>query len=193
MNKYLTSAKERFSKISDKDYLINPISEVDCEIFIELAQILKKAGLSEVIEIIKEYKGIKDLEIRDTLLQWNIDHPILGITKLVNKIADKAAEEGEEEKYKPPVFFKIGDILIHQYDLHNIIKYERFDEKREEYFYGLIINPMPEGFNVKSVPPFANYKIEYSDESNRNEVLKKLAEFLLEREIKTINLDQDEE
>lgn len=191
MNKYLNSAKERFCKISDKDYLIHPISEVDCEIFIELAQIIKKAGLSEVIGIIKEYKGIKDLEIRDTLLQWNIDHPTLGITKLVNRIADKAA--GEEDEYVKPAFLEIGDILINQYNLHGAIKYERFDEKKKDYIYGIIINPMPEGFNMKSVPMFANHKIEYSDDQNRNEVLKKLSEFLLERGIQTINLDQNEE
>lgn len=191
MNKYLNSAKERFCKISDKDYLIHPISEVDCEIFIELAQIIKKAGLSEVIEIIKEYKGIKDLEIRDTLLQWNIDHPTLGIAKLINKIVDKATEE--EEEIKPPAFLQIGDIRVHQHDLRGIERYERFDEKREDYIYGIIINPMPEGFNMKSIPMFANHKIEYSDEQNRNEVLKKLSEFLLDRGIQTINLDQNEE
>lgn len=191
MNKYLNSAKERFCKISDKDYLIHPISEIDCEIFIELAQIIKKAGLSEVIEIIKEYKGIKDAEIRDDLLQWNIDHPTLGIAKLINKIVDKATEE--EEEIKPPAFLQIGDIRVHQYDLRGIERYERFDEKREDYIYGIIINPMPEGFNMKSIPMFANHKIEYSDEQNRNEVLKKLSEFLLDRGIQTINLDQNEE
>jgi flavodoxin len=193
LNKYLNSARERFSKISDKDYLIHPISEVDCEIFIELAQILKKAGLSEVIEIIKEYKGIKDAEIRDTLLQWNIDHPTLGITKLVNKIADKVSEDEEEDLFTKPAFFEIGDILINQYNLHGVIKYERFDDRQDDYVYGIIINPMPEGFNMKSVPIFANHKIEYSEESNRNEALKKLSEFLLECGIQTINLDQDEE
>lgn len=193
MNKYLNSAKERFSKISDKDYLIHPISEVDCEIFIELAQILKKAGLNEVIEIIKEYKGLKDTEIRDDLLQWNIDHPTLRITKLINKIADKAGEDEEDKYPPPPAFLKIGDLLIREFDLRGIEKYERFDEKREDYIYGIIINPMPEGFNIKNIPMFANSKLEYSDEQNRNEVLKKLSEFLLNQEVQTINLDPDEE
>lgn len=189
MNKFLTSAKERYQKISDKDYLIHPISEVDCEIFIELAQILKKAGLNEVIEIIKEYKGIKDAEIRDDLLQWNIDHPTLGIAKLINKIVDKATEE--EEEIKPPAFLQIGDIRVHQYDLRGIERYERFDEKREDYIYGIIINPMPEGFNMKSVPMFANHKIEYSDEESRNIVLQNLSDHLKSNSIDTINLENE--
>lgn len=193
MNKYLNSARERFSKISDKDYLIHPISEVDCEIFVELAQILKKAGLEEVVQIIKEYKGIKDLEIRDDLLQWNINHPQLGTTKLINKIADKAGEEGEDKYPPPPAFLKIGDLLVREFDLRGIEKYERFDERKEDYVYGIIINPMPEGFNIKNIPMFANSKIEYSDEQNRNTVLRKLSEFLLEQEVQTINLDPDEE
>lgn len=193
MNKYLNSAHERFSKISDKDYLIHPISEVDCEIFIELGQILKKAGLNEVIEIIKEYKGVKDAEIRDDLLQWNIDHPTLGVAKLVNKIADKMADGGEEEEVPLPAFLQIGDIQIHQFDLRGIKKYDRFDEKKDDYVYGLIVNPMSDGFNLKNVPMFANHAIEYNNEENRNEVLKKLSEFLLEQKTRTINLEQDEE
>jgi len=193
LNKYLNSAKERFQKISDKDYLIHPISEIDCEIFIELAQILKKAGLSEVIEIIKEYKGIKDAEIRDTLLQWNIDHPKLGIVKLVNQMVDKMSEEGEEPEAPLPAYVQIGDIRVHQFDLRGIQKYERFDERKEDYIYGITINPMPEGFIIKNIPMFANHKIEYNDEQNRNDVLRKLSEFLLEQKIRTINLEEDEE
>lgn len=193
MNKYLASACERFLKISDKDYLIHPISEVDCEVFSELVQILTKAGLSEVIEIIKEYKGVKDLEIRDDLLQWNIDHPKLGMVKLMNKIADQATEGEKNDWPPPPAFLKIGDLLVREFDLRGIEKYERFDEKKEDYVYGITINPMPEGFNIKNIPMFANSKIEYNDEQNRNEVLRKLSEFLLDQEVQTINLDPDEE
>ena len=85
MNKYLKSASERFEKIKEKDYAISPMSEVDCEIVVELSQLLSKMGKKDVVEILKNYKYLKDEEVRDQLLQCNIDE------------GGKAAEQGDTE------------------------------------------------------------------------------------------------
>ena len=56
MNKFLRSAADRFNNIKEKEYLISPISEIDAEIIIELGQIIKKVGISDVFEILNTYK-----------------------------------------------------------------------------------------------------------------------------------------
>ena len=143
MNKFLKSASERFDKIKGRDFLINPISEVDCEIIIELGQILFKAGLTDVTAVLKTYKELKDLDVRDALMQWNIDNPSLKKVTVI-KQAEKDKQTEEIENQDLPVYFQLQNILIHEQTLRGIKLYERFDESREDYVYGIIINPMPE-------------------------------------------------
>ena len=157
MNKYLKSASERFEKIRGKEHLINPISEIDCEIVIELGQILMKAGLKDVCEILKNYKYSKDKEVRDNLLQWNIDHPILksGIANLVDKVAQDIVDEDKDAKKKCP-FLKIGDLRLKVYDLLGFELYERMEEGSDFalYKYGILINPTPD--HAKQIPAYSN-------------------------------------
>lgn len=191
MNKFFKSAAERYRKISDKEYFINPISEVDCEIIIELGQILYKAGLTDVTAILKTYKEFKDAEVRDSLMQWNIDNPSLKkVTVIKQAEKDKQTEEFEEHEF--PVLFKIGDIILNELNLRGLKLYERYDEEREDYVYGIIVNPVPEGFAMKSVPMFANEKIEFFEEENRKVALDNLSNFLMEKGIDIIDLEGNE-
>ena len=72
------------------------------------------------------------------------------------------------------------------------MKFDRFDEKKDDYVYGIILNPMPEGHKMTQVPIFADYKIEYSDETNRNKVLENLSAYLRDKDIDIIDLERDE-
>jgi hypothetical protein len=182
MNDYLRAASKRYEKIVEKEYLINPISSIDCEIVTEIREILKKLGGENVAEILKEYKGIKDEEIRDSLLQFNID-----FKKEKPKSADDLEEENKD--YSIPPLVLIGNIAI---GAQNFYGYETFEEVNEEYeyVYGIKINPTPEG--VKNLPLYANYKIVYEDEENRKEVLERLISFIKKngREIENLNKDE---
>ena len=71
MNQYLKSASERYENKFKDEFLINPISNTDAEIVVEIIELFKKAGVNEAVEILKEYKLNKDTEIRDSLLDLN--------------------------------------------------------------------------------------------------------------------------
>lgn len=189
MNKFFNSASERFDKLKGRDFLINPISRTDCEIVIELGQILKKAGLEEVTQILSSYKEFKDEEIRDRLLQWNIDNPNL---KKPKSVSIKKGEEDPIDDLPKPVYFRIKDLMIFQYDFHGLKVFERFDEENENYVYGIILNPIPDGLNLKSVPAYANERVEFSSEEDRNILLERLENFLKERGFDTINFEGNE-
>lgn len=189
MNKYFRSAAERFDKLKGRDFLINPISSIDCEIIIELGQILKKAGLNEVIAILGSYKEVKDQEICDQLMQFNIDNPSLKKVNVV-KQSDKLDEELPAEIW--PVFFQIGEITLHESDIRGYKTFEKFDSSREDYIYGIILNPMPEGFNVHNIPMYANEIIEFLSEENRNIILKNLSGYLKGKGIDILDLSEDE-
>lgn len=75
MNQYLQSANKRFDERFKQSFNINPISKVDAEIMIEIKEIFRKLGRTDICAVLDEYKFFKDTEIRDLLLQWNIDNP----------------------------------------------------------------------------------------------------------------------
>ena len=196
MNKYFRSAVDRYNKMKDKDYLIHPISNEDSEIITELKVILDKVGLSDVKAILDDYKFKKDEEVRDDLLQWNIDHP------KKPKGKEKGEEGGNEgldflktllgEEKKPP-YLKIGDLMLRPFHIIATQKFEDYNEDTNEYYYGLILNPMPKGADLKNVPIFANEHLLFETEENRNNTLQRLEQFLGDNGIEVINLEDDDE
>lgn len=187
MNKFFTSAIERFDKLKGREFLINPISRLDAEIIIELGQILKKVGLTDVLAILRNYKESKDLEIQEQLLQWNTDHPSL--SKLTSEKKDLEENQSSTQRL---VFFQIGDIVVHELDLRGYRTFDKLDEESGEYEFGIILNPMPEGHKMTQVPIFADEEIIYNTEENRNVVLKNLSTYLKERNIDTLDLEKNE-
>ena len=180
MNVFFKSAVERFNKLKkEKEFLIAPISQEDAEIIDELRVILKKSGRDDVCEILKTYKEYKDSEIKDTLLQWNIDHVSLGLKKLIDKTAEKLSDEVDEQE-RTWSFIEIGDLSLRSFD---ILGYERL-EKRDKYCIKL--NPTPD--HAKSIPLYANYIIEFESEDYRNKIIDNLTDFLESQGINTIKM-----
>lgn len=193
MNKFLKSAVTRYEALKGtKDYLINPISTVDAEIMIELGQILKKLGAKDLFEILNSYKEVKDAEIRDTLIEWNIQHPSGGNKDALSKVFDRVfnkieTEEKEEEKYPP--FIRISNLTMRIYDLKGLELTERVDDEGN-YKWGIVINPTPD--HVKQIPLYSNYRVEFFSEKNRNDVLKKLESVFSENGTDFIEIKENE-
>jgi hypothetical protein len=176
MNKGIKFAAERFDKLKGRDFLINPISNIDGEIICELIEVLRKAGLNEVKEILKSYKEVKDQDILDSLMQWHLDN-----SGLANKIV-----EGEEDEEKKPSFFIIGELMFREYHLLGLETYDYFSEKEQDQVWGIRLNPALE--NAKSLPLYSNKEIEFLTEENRKNVLHNLSIFLLENDMDIIQM-----
>ena len=179
MNKFFKSAIERYKDLlpSNKKggYLINPISEVDAEIINEIKVILDKLGVCEVSEILKNYKEFKDLDIYESLLQWNIDNPKL---KFSNNSQD------QESSTIGVAYIKIKNIVMFQYEFRC---YELFEEiEDDDVKYKMILNPTPP--EASKVPIFANYIVTFDDEDDRSDTINRLILFLEERGINFVEL-----
>ena len=171
MNKFFKSAVDRFHKIKERDYLISPISEIDAEIIVEIGQILKKVGLDSVNIILANWKENKDEEVRDDLLQWNIDDSNIK-KQTVGQVMTEAVDKLVEEARKPEPTIEIREIIT---GIYNIVAIESGEDLINDRFW-IIINPTPEG--TKRVPIFANRKILYCDEESRDSALESIKEAL---------------
>lgn len=183
MNKQLKSAVSRFDEIKKNDYLISPISQLDAEIFIELTQIISKFGGDNIVQILKEYKFKKDEEIRDDLLQWNIDNP--------NFKKDENIKSQEPQKKIWP-FLRIQDRVIRAWDIGAWNEEEEIDENGNFKFY-IILNPLPEGYDLKKVPKYSNERITFDSFENRKIVLDNLEAYFSHNGIDLLNFNESNE
>lgn len=189
MNKYLKSASDSFEKIKQKDYLINPISILDCEIMTEIVELFKRGGYDDVVQVLKSYKYLKDEEIRDQLIECNLDFneeefeefdDIIGDTleKRVKKLKEKFDDKIE--------FITLGSDRINS----NLIFGFRADEQYdlEDRFTGsLILNPT--NVSATKIPLYANHILTFYDESEFEENVNLLERQLEKANIKFINKD----
>ena len=177
MNKFLKSAAERFSQLTkSKSYLINPLSEIDCEIIDEIKVILSKYEASEVIEILRNYKEYKDEEIRDDLLQWNIDHPSIDSKSTYND------EQSDTKSRKN--FIRIQDDYINVNFIFGFRLIDHFVENEESYH--IMLNPTPD--DVTKIPLYSNHCIEFSDFESREKFVSNLKKVFKEFKINFIEL-----
>lgn len=191
MNQYLKAASNSFNKIKEKDYPINPISEIDCEIITEIRELLKKAGLSEVAAILKEYKYLKDEDIRDQLLQANIDFT----SKLAESLMDEDDRREEIEKRRlEREFIKIKNHRL----LVNFIfafKTEESYDKKDNYTGSIILNPVPS--DITRLPLYANYAITTNDEEDFEDMVIDFEAQLEKTGVKFVNennnIEEDED
>jgi len=175
MNKYKQAAAKRFSTKFKEDFLINPISTLDAEIITELEEILKKGKLLGAAEIMKRYKFDKDSDIRDELLQFNMD--------LSPKVAEKATkdaglEEEPEEKKREP-FFLFSDYMGFTIKRNLILGFRAVwftDKESGEETYSILLNEVPDG--TKNLPMYSNFVLSYEDEDERNMDLDALREYV---------------
>jgi len=179
MDKYLKASAIRFEEMKDKDYLINPMSTKDAEIIIEIREALKKLGATDLVDILRQYKFRKDEEICDNLLQWNTDFAGLGNNDPLEEIAKEYREQNKKEAFK---YLLIDDILIKSHHLHGVKIVDEWDEKRGDYLFCIILNPLPpeEIGQIKLIPLYANEKLVFYREEDRDEVLANIRNFLEE-------------
>ena len=88
MTDYIRKSVENYKKLSEDEFLIHPLSSIDGEIITELYEIFKKIGVDDVVKVLKQYKYLKDDEIRDKLLQFNTDNS--DMSKLLFGMVDKS-------------------------------------------------------------------------------------------------------
>lgn len=192
MNKYLKSASENFEKLKQKDYLISPISSTDGEIMTEIIELFKKCNQTGVVEILKQYKFLKDEEIRDQLLDCN--------TKFNRKELDKSIREYqdllEDEEGDPLVenIKKIADsktefVIINEDRIEARLIYgykpERKYDPNDKFEGKLILNPCDK--NATKVPLYANHTFIFYDEEELNETVELLDKQLEKANIKFVN------
>lgn len=185
MNKVLQSAIDRYNELSKKNFLIHPISQEDAEIMIEIVQALKRFNANELIKILEGYKFEKDSEVRDTLMQWNIDHPIKP-----TKIEEKVVED--KEKVPPAPFIQIANRTLRAF---HIFAWDELDEIDDDgdCTYSIVLNPMPEGVDLKKIPLYANEKIVCNSEDHRNKILTNLKSHYREQlNIDFLDFNEDE-
>ena len=169
MKEYLRSASSRFEKLKEKDYVISPISTVDSEIIVEIIELFNKCGRREVSTILKQYKYLKDEEIRDQLMQCNLDITAKNyedngdgeISELLDTIDELKGKLDERTKY-----IELGRDNIKA----NLIFGFKTEEHLtgEEVFLGkLILNPVDRG--ATKIPLYANHTIDcYNEEKFEN-------------------------
>lgn len=180
LNKFLESSVERFPKDLEKS-LIHPISKIDAEIIIEIGEIIKKVGLTEIKSLLDQYKYLKDSDVYTQLQDWNLKHPLL------------VQEEGKEKKKEGGLSFLFKRNFIYFKDLRIDVSYIRCYEKLDEYNfvknemeYEIIFNRLPESTDVKNV--VTHKVIKYGDIERRDQDFEALDSFMENFEgIKFIN------
>lgn len=198
MNKYLKSASNNFEKIKQKDYLISPISEIDCEIIVEIVELFKKANISNVVEVLKNYKFLKDEEIRDQLLDCNTNFKQYSVENDFDEDLDednpdslksKAHLINTIKKLKELLDKKIEFITINEdrINSHLIFGFTIKEEYNEDECYvgKLILNPTDK--LATKIPLYANYELTFYDEDKLQSTVEFLEKQLEKANIKFIN------
>lgn len=192
MNKYLKSASENFEKLKQKDYLISPISSTDGEIMTEIIELFKKCNQAGVVEILKQYKYLKDEEIRDQLLDCNTKFNRKELDKSIREYQDLLDEEEGDpfiENLKKIADSKIEFVIINEERIQaSIIFGYRISTKYnlDDNFEGkIILNPC--GKNATKVPLYANHTFTFYNEEELNETIELLDKQLEKANIKFVN------
>lgn len=191
MNKYLKSASENFEKLKQRDYLISPISTTDGEIMTEIIELFKKLDKTDVVEVLKQYKFLKDEEIRDQLLECNtnfvreeFDEPEKGesngstkkLLKTIQKLKEMLENKTEfvvlnEERINAQLIY--GYKTEGEYDIH------------DNFIGKLVLNPCDK--NATKVPLYANHTLIFYSEEMLNETIELLDRQLEKAKVKFVN------
>lgn len=192
MNKYLKSASENFEKIKQRDYLISPISTTDGEIMTEIIELFKKCNQTGVVEILKQYKFLKDEEIRDQLLDCNTKFNRKELDKSIKEYQDLLDdEEGDPfiENLKKIADSKIEFVIINEERIQaSVIFGYRISTRYDlnDNFEGyLTLNPCDK--NATKVPLYANHIFTFYSEEELNETIELLDKQLEKANIKFVN------
>jgi hypothetical protein len=163
---------------------------MDGEIITELYELFKKADQKEVVEVLKQYKFLKDEEIRDQLMECNLNFK-------------KSEVDVDENGKQPPSMQKLLDTIKKLKDLlakktefivlngERIAAYTLYGYRSErEYdtdvvFKGrLILNPCD--IIATKVPLYANHTFEFFDEKELDDTIDLLDSLLKRSSIKFV-------
>jgi len=179
MKEHLKKAVTSFAKLKQESS-INPISNTDAEIIVELLEALKKVGKTDLVAILDGWKYKKDEDVRDDLLTWNTEFN---------------PEENQEERnifdIEPAKFggYFIDGLLYTQEKVRNFIelggsKYCMDDiffySKIQEWDYnqpvgvkfGIKLNEHPDDVSMKRI--YADKKIFYTSKEERDKEFERL-------------------
>jgi hypothetical protein len=163
MNEYLKSAGKRFKDKFGKEFLINPISNIDGEIVTEIIELFKKLKANEIVAVLKEYKYKKDTEIRDSLLDLNTNFK----TKSVSIDKELGEEEETEEKSRILYFRDYQETFIKKYFVLGGRKMVFVDKETRAEFPSILLNEVSE--LATSKPMYSNTMLMYESEEERDE------------------------
>jgi len=164
MNNFLQKSSERFEKeLKRKEFLINPISKLDAEIVAELIELLKKYQHLDIVEILGKYKYLKDEEIRDMLMQLNIDF------HQEKKSDQQEIQENYKDGVNPYFMFQFTDMDSTRIKIIHILGYKKIITihpvfKKE--FPCILINECDE--NATKKPMYENTYLFYLSIGERN-------------------------
>jgi hypothetical protein len=180
MKEHLKKAALSYAKLKEET-AINPISNIDAEIIVELLEALKKVGKTDLVAILDGWKYKKDGDVRDDLLTWN--------TEYNSEENQEEREDGYEIKVgKFGGLFINGQLYIKEktrnfitlqgamYELELIFNYSKIKEWSYDLpvgqKHGIKLNEHPDETIRKSI--YADKKIFYSSIEERDKEFDRL-------------------
>ncbi len=162
MNQHLKKAFEIDTR--KKKRLIAPISEDDANIVWEIIIALGKIDDAETLKnILDDYKYMKDRDIYESLLQWNIEHP-----------EGFKETEGDEDK-KGRKFIEFDDELVELALIKAVTRFNHYNFSKSLMEYRIILNKdFPES-------TMNNIYFSYATDELRDKKLKQLKKILGKR------------
>ena len=165
MNIHLRSAATRYSIAGD--FKIHPISEIDAEIIYELISVAGKLGEDGIKTVLQDWKFLKDKEILDRLIQWNLDNH--------EEIESVNSETDILESANNPIYFSFEGCVFSPKSIISISVSQNYDYHASEYKYYIEINKgVPENFGLHDLV------FTFDDEEIRDLRLEELKFALLE-------------
>ena len=193
MNNYLKSASTQFEKLKEREYLIAPISATDGEIVTELMELFKKTDQKDVVEVLRQYKFLKDEDIRDQLMVCNLNFKKKPVDEKQKSSADKMIATIKKLKdllKRKTEFIILNGERIAAYTLYGYRAEREYDT--DVVFKGrLILNPCD--IAATKVPLYANHTFEFFDEKELDDTIDLLDSLLKRSSIKFVKKVESKE
>jgi len=184
LNKYFEAAVRRYKEKFDTESLISPISEGDAKIIKEIIELFKKLKQDAVVQILKNWKFHKDLEVEEALLGVNTDLVRESVESKEN-LSDEEFQERikfieeqirnkleEEIQKRPFINFRGKDFNV--WNVWSVDMGSDIQDSVEKFY--ICINKVDE--TVQKVPVLANTYFWFYDEEVRDKELKTLKNLL---------------
>lgn len=184
LNKYFEAAVRRYKEKFDTESLISPISEGDAKIIREIIELFKKLKQDAVVQILKNWKFHKDLEVEEALLGVNTDLVRESVESKEN-LSDEEFQERikfieeqirnkleEEIQKRPFINFRGKDFNV--WNVWSVDMGSDIQDSVEKFY--ICINKIDE--TVQKVPVLANTYFWFYDEEVRDKELKALKNLL---------------